>query len=185
MFWNRFVELCAKKGTTPTAVVKNLKMSASGVTKWKNGSVPNPTTIIKIAEYFDVSPEYLSGNTKLTEITTEMTFYKKLETLCRSKGITVTALASELGFSNSAGTTWKKAKGLPRNSTLKKISAYFGVPVEYFSDGEQEQAEIQDEKTLTPQEEAILSLFDQLDVIEQAQLIAFAVELKTRANEKP
>ena len=54
-----------------------------------------------------------------------MTFYQKLEMLCKNRGTTVTALATELGFSSSAGTTWKKSKGLPRNSTLKKIADYF------------------------------------------------------------
>lgn len=34
-----------------------------------------------------------------------MTFYQKLEMLCKSRGTTVTALATELGFSSSAGTT--------------------------------------------------------------------------------
>lgn len=67
MFWNRFVELCAKEGTTPTAVVSKLKISGGSVTKWKNGSIPNPTTIVKIAEYFNVSTEYLSGNTEQKE----------------------------------------------------------------------------------------------------------------------
>ena len=64
-----------------------------------------------------------------------MTFYQKLEMLCKSRGTTVTALATELGFSSSAGTTWKKSKGLPRNSTLKKIADYFEIGIEELEDG--------------------------------------------------
>lgn len=59
-----------------------------------------------------------------------MTFYQKIEALCKNHGTTVTALASELGFSRSAGTTWKHSKGLPRNSTLKKIADYFGITID-------------------------------------------------------
>ena len=64
-----------------------------------------------------------------------MTFYQKLEMLCKSRGTTVTALATELGFSSSAGTTWKKSKGLPRNSTLKKIADYFEIGIEELEAG--------------------------------------------------
>lgn len=116
-----------------------------------------------------------------------MNTYEKIKKLCESKGFAISSLGKkvpQLSISRASITGWKNGSK-PRPENLRLIAAYFGVPVEYFSDGEQEQAEIQDEKTLTPQEEAILSLFDQLDVIEQAQLIAFAVELKTRANEKP
>ncbi len=59
-----------------------------------------------------------------------MTFYQKIETLCRNNGTNVTALAIELGFSSSAGTTWKKMKRKPRNSTLKKIADYFEITID-------------------------------------------------------
>lgn len=59
-----------------------------------------------------------------------MTFYQRIETLCKNKGITVTALTIELGFSSSAGTTWKNLKKRPRNSTLKKIADYFELSID-------------------------------------------------------
>jgi transcriptional regulator with XRE-family HTH domain len=61
MFWNRFIEICKEQGTTPTAVVKALKISGGSVTKWKNGSIPTDTTILKLADYLNVSADYLSG----------------------------------------------------------------------------------------------------------------------------
>lgn len=64
-----------------------------------------------------------------------MTFYQKLEILCKNRGTNITALTKELGFSSSAGTTWKKSKGLPRNSTLKKIADYFEITVDDLEDG--------------------------------------------------
>lgn len=67
MFWNRFIELCNTNNTTPTAVVTALSISGGSVTKWKNGSVPNSTTIHKLANYFDVSVDYLLGNTDQKE----------------------------------------------------------------------------------------------------------------------
>ena len=58
-----------------------------------------------------------------------MTFYQRIEALCKNKGTTVTALTIELGFSSSAGTTWKNLKKRPRNSTLKKIQIILSFPL--------------------------------------------------------
>lgn len=58
MFWDKFVAACNNKGVSPTAVVTTLRISGGSITKWKKGSKPNDTTIAKIADYFEVSPEY-------------------------------------------------------------------------------------------------------------------------------
>lgn len=64
MFWERLIKICNERGTSPTAVVKALKISGGSVTKWKNGSIPNDTTLLKLADYFGVSVEYLKGESK-------------------------------------------------------------------------------------------------------------------------
>lgn len=64
-----------------------------------------------------------------------MTFYEKVNALCLERGTSITAVATALGYSQSAPTTWKNSKGLPRANTIKKLSEYFGVPVSYFTDG--------------------------------------------------
>lgn len=66
MFWENFVRLCTKNGTTPTAVTNMLRIARGSVTNWKKGATPNPTTAQKIANYFNVSVDCLLGNT-LTE----------------------------------------------------------------------------------------------------------------------
>ena len=58
MFWNKLVKACHKKGTSPTAVVEALHMGRGCVTNWKKGMVPRDTTIAKLAEYLEVSPDY-------------------------------------------------------------------------------------------------------------------------------
>ena len=62
MFWNIFVNLCSKIGKSTTAVILELGLSRSLVTSWKNGTIPNNTTLVKIADYFNVSVDYLLGN---------------------------------------------------------------------------------------------------------------------------
>ena len=61
MFWNNFLVLCNEHNTTPTSVVKELKISNGSVTHWKNGKVPHHGTLLKIADYFGVSVDYLLG----------------------------------------------------------------------------------------------------------------------------
>lgn len=63
MFWERFYQLCLAKGTKPLPVVKELSIATGSITKWKNGTVPNGSTLKKIADYFDVTVDYLIGNT--------------------------------------------------------------------------------------------------------------------------
>lgn len=67
MFWNSFIAICNDNNTTPTATVKALGISLGSVTKWKNGAQPNSTTLKKIADYFNVSVEYLKGETEQKE----------------------------------------------------------------------------------------------------------------------
>lgn len=61
MFWNRFFCLCEKHGTRPLNVVKTLGISSGSITNWKKGVIPNGETLIKLANYFNVSIDYLIG----------------------------------------------------------------------------------------------------------------------------
>lgn len=58
MFWDNFRKLCFSMETTPTRVCAELGLATSAPNKWKNGSIPNRTTLAKLANYFGVSIEY-------------------------------------------------------------------------------------------------------------------------------
>ncbi len=122
-----------------------------------------------------------------------MEFYNKVNELCKKEGISITTLAQRLELSNSTPTNWKKMTNPPRAENVKKVADYFGVPVSYFS--EKTNQTIQDnhgvignthapitiingsEKKLSEQELALLEIFGKLDIIKQAQLLAYAAEL--------
>ena len=60
MFYSILEKLCFEINTTPTAFVTEvLKMGSSNVTRWKNGTSPNSDVAIKIANYFNVTLDYL------------------------------------------------------------------------------------------------------------------------------
>lgn len=61
MFWQRFYVLCKQADSTPNAIAKKLSISSGAVTAWKNGRIPNSSTLQVIADYFGVSTDYLLG----------------------------------------------------------------------------------------------------------------------------
>lgn len=71
MFWNNLNTLCAKQGISIAKLCSELNLSNSISTKWKKGTLPNNSTLKKIADYFGVSVDYLLGkessNTDLPE----------------------------------------------------------------------------------------------------------------------
>ena len=69
MFWERFYDKCLEKGTKPNPVANEIGISSGILTKWKNNStLPNGETLIKLADYFNCSVDYLLGRTDNPEI---------------------------------------------------------------------------------------------------------------------
>lgn len=60
-FFDRFLELCQKKNTTPNAVAKIVGISSGSITAWKNGTEPRSSAVKKLADFFGVSQDYMWG----------------------------------------------------------------------------------------------------------------------------
>lgn len=64
MFLHIFGALCEKNGESKSAAAKACGLSNSTVTKWKKTqAVPESSTLMKIAEHFGVTMDYLLGAT--------------------------------------------------------------------------------------------------------------------------
>lgn len=61
MFWNVFFDKCKKMNKSPTAVATELKIGIGSITKWKNGTIPNGETLIKLSDYLNCSIDELLG----------------------------------------------------------------------------------------------------------------------------
>lgn len=128
-----------------------------------------------------------------------MDFYQKVIALCKEKGVSRSRMADDIGISRSTPKDWESGKVTPRFDTIKKLADYFGVPVNYFTENNGTSIEnqtIQDnhgiighahapvtiingsERKLSDQEVALLNIFEQLSVMDQARLLVFAEELK-------
>lgn len=78
MIWEKIVNECRMKRTTPTAMTKELKISSSSVTAWKKGSYPDTKTVIRIADYFGCTTDYLLERTEERNFTSELDEREKM-----------------------------------------------------------------------------------------------------------
>lgn len=62
-FYYIFLELCNEMGKSPSRVALEIGASKPAVTRWKSGSKPSDAVLLKLAAYFNVSIEYLKGET--------------------------------------------------------------------------------------------------------------------------
>lgn len=87
-------------------------------------------------------------------------FYKRYCELCAKRGMSASGVASAIGLSNAAANGWKKGK-LPNDTTLAKLSAYFGVTVEYLK-GEETKKDPAANGEVSPEKRELLDLIDSL-----------------------
>lgn len=61
MFKKIFIQLCNKKNESPSSVCRNIGITPATFSCWTDDSVPRKATLMKIADYFGVSVDYLLG----------------------------------------------------------------------------------------------------------------------------
>ena len=60
-FYDNYIKLCAAHGKSPTAASKEIGLSNATASGWKNGKKPSAVTKQKLADYFGVTVEELTG----------------------------------------------------------------------------------------------------------------------------
>lgn len=110
-------------------------------------------------------------------------FYDNVKRLCAEKGIAITALALQLGFSRSAPNAWKNLTKPPRIATVKKIAEYFNVPTEaLLEDSTRAKSYTSEQSELSGQENEMLKLFRDLSVLDRAKALIYLSELDTKGR---
>lgn len=60
MFYDVYCQLCQSRGLTPSGAATRIGFNRASVTMWKkSGRPPKQELLLKIAEFFDVSVDYL------------------------------------------------------------------------------------------------------------------------------
>ena len=65
MFKQRFIRLCNDKGVSPSAACAAIGLSNATFSCWTETSIPRKATLMRIADYFGVSVDYLLGNVQM------------------------------------------------------------------------------------------------------------------------
>lgn len=149
MFWDNFIRLCQKDGISPNGVAKKLSISSGSITSWKRGSVPHYNTLLKLADYFNISVDYLlanntdasSGNPHKRVFPASLSSTEKIDaTFCTLDNIISELnkrnkqqkdLTDHLGLTKNAFTDWKSGKSKSYMKYLPQIAEFLGVSVDY------------------------------------------------------
>lgn len=59
MFYENLIQILQEKNLTLNKLAKGAEIAQSPTSRWKNGTIPNGETIIKICKYLNVSADYL------------------------------------------------------------------------------------------------------------------------------
>lgn len=65
IFITRLDALIADKGISKAQFVRDLKLGKNAILYWRKGNLPNSATLDAIAEYFDVTTDYLLAKTNI------------------------------------------------------------------------------------------------------------------------
>lgn len=63
MFYERLKELCARNGISIRALSDIVGIGKSTIGSWRDGASPNSSFVLTLADYFNVSCDYLLGRT--------------------------------------------------------------------------------------------------------------------------
>jgi transcriptional regulator with XRE-family HTH domain len=99
-----------------------------------HGIIPSLRPLIKIADFLNVSLEYLLGETDVNDFyksETPTTFHARLETLSKEKNVKYSTIAKTMPFTKNFFYQWQREKTLPCLDYLKPLAEYFGVSPDY------------------------------------------------------
>ena len=123
-FQKRLLELLDDKECT-----KNEFANAAGISKEVvaritiYGIIPTVRTLIKLADYFDVSLLYKSENPK--------TFQERLQSLIEENQTKYSQIAHKMPFSKNFFYEWERVGTIPSLEYLQALAEYFKVSPDY------------------------------------------------------
>lgn len=155
--YERFALLLAENNVTPYRVSKDTGIATATLSDWKNGrSTPKNDKLQKIADYFNVSLDWLTGNSDcrnvqdLIKSESNDNGYLAFSKLLNERGVTAYKVSKETGVTQSTLSDWKRGRSTPKTDNMKKIADYFGVSIDYLMTGK----ESNDENTSTEKDYA-------------------------------
>lgn len=137
-FYERIKELRNLKRLSQKDFADKFSLTQQAVAKWeKNQASPNPDMLVKLADFFDVSTDYLLGRTDDTTFfakpNPENTNVNRLHTLMEEKEVSTEELADLLNIPKYDIKRFELGLDYPNAQQLKVLADYFYVPIEYIT----------------------------------------------------
>lgn len=119
-------ELRCKEGISQGKLEKKIGLSNGQISKWKKNN-PSAESLSKIANYFNVSIEYLLGS----DAYESTILYERYCHIRDEKGLKDADVARLSCVTKSTFSDWKKGLYQPKREKLSKIADALGVSIEY------------------------------------------------------
>lgn len=130
-------DLCIEKEINIIQLAKSVKIQDSLLYKYINeNSLPTVNNIVKLANFFNCSINYLTGLSdnpaqyKFSDTYDKELFFERYCELLKNNNLSHYAFCKTINISKSNYFNWKKG-GIPYLDTLYKIAEYFGVSIDY------------------------------------------------------
>ena len=134
-FQKRFNSIIEESDYSRGEIAKLIPVSQSTLSNALTyGIVPSTKTLLKIADFFDVSINFLLGKTEIETFYKSLsptTFLTRFENLCAEKEVTHYKVASDCLFDKSNISRWISKGFLPELEILELLCDYFSVSPDY------------------------------------------------------
>lgn len=123
----RLKELSEEKKITLTKAFIESGVGKNFISNMKTSN-PSMGKITMLANYFNVSVDYLLGNTDKKVC---MTFTETVRKLLSENKMSINRMLTDLKLGSGTFATWEKRGTIPSGETLEMIADYFNVSVDY------------------------------------------------------
>ena len=134
-FQKRFKSLLEESDYSRSEIAKLIPLSQSTLSNALTyGIIPSTKTLIKIADFFDISINVLLGKTDIEDFyksSSPASFLPRFESLCSEKEVTHYKVAADCLFDKSNISRWISKGFLPELEILELLCDYFNVSPDY------------------------------------------------------
>jgi len=134
-FKNVLNDLLSEQGLPKSDFPKEIGITYNSFSNAVNyGIIPKPKVLMRIADYFNVSIEYLLAKTNdeyFAKAKSVSGFNERIESLRASKNLTYYQMSQILHLDESYFSKWKSNQYLPSLDFLFLIADFFNVSIDY------------------------------------------------------
>ena len=134
-FQKRFKSLLEESDYSRSEIAKLIPLSQSTLSNALTyGIIPSTKTLIKIADFFDISINFLLGKINIEDFyksSSPASFLPRFESLCSEKEVTHYKVAADCLFDKSNISRWISKGFLPELEILELLCDYFNVSPDY------------------------------------------------------